>query len=159
MSSSDWVILGVVLVAFIAGYAIISFIAQRIKVAKQASRPTSNDSHQKAAGSQTETGKTEQSGTGGEGRYQDQQRQGTYEQTKGQGQTWNAQSETRKHADVLGLGESGTAADVKRAYRELLAKYHPDKVSHLGVEFQHIAEKKTREIIVAYEFFRTKYGF
>ena len=50
-----------------------------------------------------------------------------------------------------------TAADVKRAYRELLAKYHPDKVNHLGDEFKSIAEVKTREILEAYEYFQKKY--
>ncbi len=45
---------------------------------------------------------------------------------------------------------------IKRNYKELLGKYHPDKVQHLGPEFQEMAEKKTREILEAYEYFSTR---
>jgi DnaJ-domain-containing protein 1 len=34
---------------------------------------------------------------------------------------------------------------------KLIAKYHPDKLSHLGDEFQDMAKEKTRVIIAAYK--------
>jgi len=68
-----------------------------------------------------------------------------------------APGEDQKHAKVLGLRGRVKASDVKRSYREMLAKYNPDKVSHLGDEFKQIAERKTQEILAAYEYFRRKY--
>lgn len=79
------------------------------------------------------------------------------EQARRRSETWESQSEEQRYARVLGLRAKVTAADVKRAYRELLAKYHPDKVNHLGDEFKSIAEVRTREILEAYDYFRKKY--
>ena len=71
--------------------------------------------------------------------------------------SWESQSEEERYARVLGLSTMFTATDVKRVYRELLAKYHPDKVNHLGAEFKSIAEVRTREIVEAYDYFRKKH--
>ncbi|MFH0920854.1 MAG: TerB family tellurite resistance protein [Fibrobacterota bacterium] len=49
--------------------------------------------------------------------------------------------------------------DVKSKYRELVKKYHPDKVGHLGDEFKALAEKKFKEISAAYERIRKSRGF
>lgn len=55
---------------------------------------------------------------------------------------------------VLGL-EPGADMDViKKAYRKLSMKYHPDKVRHLGEEFRVIAEQKMKEINGAYDYFK-----
>ena len=53
--------------------------------------------------------------------------------------------------EVLGLRKGASANDVKKAYRELAAKYHPDKVSHLGEEFRALAETRFKEINEAYQ--------
>ena len=52
---------------------------------------------------------------------------------------------------VLGVQRGAPADEVKRAYRGLAAKYHPDKVSHLGEEFRKLAEQRFKEIQQAYE--------
>jgi len=57
------------------------------------------------------------------------------------------------HLSSLGLTSTPTSAELKRTYRELIAKYHPDKVAHLGPEFAEFAEKRTREIVAAYHYF------
>jgi DnaJ-domain-containing protein 1 len=62
------------------------------------------------------------------------------------------------YRQILGITNIDSAADIRKRYKELLAQYHPDKVQHLGVEFQEMAEKKTRAIMEAYEFFRKKYN-
>jgi len=49
-------------------------------------------------------------------------------------------------------------ATIRKKYKELLAKYHPDKVQHLGIEFQEMAERKTKAIMEAYEFFQRKHN-
>ena len=52
---------------------------------------------------------------------------------------------------ILGLDEGASEEEIEERYRELLKKYHPDKVSHLGEEFARVAHQKTIEIREAYE--------
>ena len=52
---------------------------------------------------------------------------------------------------VLGVAKGASPPEIRKAYLTLLAKYHPDKVAHLGIEFQEIAKQKTLEIMRAYE--------
>jgi len=61
-------------------------------------------------------------------------------------------------AEILGLRGRVTVGEIKAAYRNEMAKYHPDKVTHLGPEFRNMAHNRTRKIRAAYEFFREKYG-
>ena len=63
-----------------------------------------------------------------------------------------------EYRQVLGLAAQDSPATIRKKYKELLSKYHPDKVQHLGIEFQDMAERKTKEITEAYEFFRKKYN-
>lgn len=51
---------------------------------------------------------------------------------------------------VLGIAPGTPVDEAKRAFRALIAQYHPDKVSHLAPEFQALAEKRTREILDAW---------
>ena len=52
---------------------------------------------------------------------------------------------------ALGLAETASRAEIKRAYRALLKKIHPDTVSTLSEETRRHAEDATREINEAYE--------
>lgn len=52
-----------------------------------------------------------------------------------------------------------TQAEIKEAYRKMIAQYHPDRLQGLGVELQALAEAKTKEINEAYEYFKQFYGF
>lgn len=61
------------------------------------------------------------------------------------------------YAQVLGLSGKITKKDINKIYRNLIDKYHPDKVSHLGEEFQKFAHKKTKDINKAYAYFKKKY--
>ncbi len=72
---------------------------------------------------------------------------------------WGRISQEEKYCRILGVTDTDSRAVIKEKYRELLAKYHPDKLQHLGKEFQEIAEQKTRSIIEAYEFFQKRYNF
>ena len=56
-----------------------------------------------------------------------------------------------KYFAVLGLTNTATKDEIKKTYRELTKKYHPDKVHHLGQEFKVQAEKKMQEINEAYD--------
>ena len=51
---------------------------------------------------------------------------------------------------VLNVSPNASKEEVKKAFRELAAKYHPDKVQHLGEEFRTLAEKRFKEIQEAY---------
>jgi DnaJ-domain-containing protein 1 len=62
-----------------------------------------------------------------------------------------------EYREILGVTDEDAPATIKARYKELLTKYHPDKVQHLGIEFQEMAEKKTKAIMRAYEFFQKKY--
>ncbi len=59
---------------------------------------------------------------------------------------------------VLGLEPGADYTAIKKAYRKLSMQYHPDKVSHLGEEFQRVAEEKMKEINQAYDYFKKKYN-
>lgn len=58
--------------------------------------------------------------------------------------------------EVLGLQPGVDFEQIKKAYRKLSMKYHPDKVGHLGEEFKNVAEEKMKEINGAYHHFKTK---
>ncbi len=52
---------------------------------------------------------------------------------------------------VLGISPGAAKEEIQSAYRKLASQYHPDKVAHLGAEFQELAEKRFKEIQHAYE--------
>lgn len=51
---------------------------------------------------------------------------------------------------VLNLPPSATALEIRDAYRRLISRYHPDKVSTLGQDLQDLAQRKSQEITAAY---------
>ncbi len=59
---------------------------------------------------------------------------------------------------VLGITSSATDDEVKKAYRRLAMKYHPDKVANMGEEIKKNAEAQFREINEAYEQIKTARG-
>lgn len=51
---------------------------------------------------------------------------------------------------ILGIAPGATQAEIKAAYRRLIVQYHPDKVQHLGKDFQELAEARFKAIQQAY---------
>ena len=52
---------------------------------------------------------------------------------------------------ILGTNRQASVDEIKHAYRIQANRYHPDKVSHLGEEFQALAKEKFQDIQWAYE--------
>ncbi|GAA3587622.1 TerB family tellurite resistance protein [Flavivirga amylovorans] len=60
---------------------------------------------------------------------------------------------------ILEIDKSAKVDDIKKAYRKMAKKYHPDKVIHLGKEHQVGAEEKFRQVQMAYEQLQKERGF
>lgn len=52
--------------------------------------------------------------------------------------------------NVLGINKESTNLEIKKAYRKMANKYHPDKIAHLGSEFKEIAHDKFKSVSEAY---------
>ncbi len=53
--------------------------------------------------------------------------------------------------DVLEIAPQASDEEVKKAYRKMAVKYHPDKVSYLGEEIQQAANEKFKKVNEAYQ--------
>jgi DnaJ like chaperone protein len=60
--------------------------------------------------------------------------------------------------DVLEITSSATNDEVKKAYREMAKKHHPDKVGHLGDDIKKAATEKFQKINAAYEEIKRQRG-
>ena len=52
---------------------------------------------------------------------------------------------------VLGISPDASDDEVKKAYRKMAVKYHPDKIGDLGDEFKEAAKEKFQKVANAYE--------
>jgi DnaJ like chaperone protein len=59
--------------------------------------------------------------------------------------------ETDSAYKILEVEPNASNDDVKKAYRRMAMKYHPDKVSHLGEDFRKTADEKFKKVNEAYE--------
>ncbi|MFP4423297.1 MAG: DnaJ domain-containing protein [Desulfococcaceae bacterium] len=76
---------------------------------------------------------------------------GAKEKSRRAGTSRSRQTGPRSPHEVLGVPRGASKEEIRHAYRELANKYHPDKVAHLGDEFQKLAEKRFKEIQEAYQ--------
>lgn len=58
------------------------------------------------------------------------------------------------YLQILGLTEEVSQEDIKSAYRQLVKKFHPDVVAHLGDDVRLASEKRMKEIQEAYDFLK-----
>jgi len=58
---------------------------------------------------------------------------------------------TESDFKILEIERSASNGEVKKAYRRMAMKFHPDKVSHLGDDFQTAAKEKFQKVNQAYE--------
>ena len=59
---------------------------------------------------------------------------------------------------ILEITSDSKDNDVKKAYRKMASKFHPDKVHHLGEEFQKMAEEKFKSVNDAYQQIKKERG-
>lgn len=52
---------------------------------------------------------------------------------------------------ILEIDKNASDADVKKAYRQMAKKYHPDKLGHMDEAYRKGAEEKFRKVQEAYE--------
>ena len=60
---------------------------------------------------------------------------------------------------ILEIEKSATDNQVKKAYRDLAKKHHPDKVQHLGDAYVKAAQEKFQKVQKAYERIKQERGF
>ncbi len=76
-------------------------------------------------------------------RYGGGNRQNSYGSSGG---GYQSQDELANAYKVLGISPTASDDEVKKAYRQMALKHHPDKVSTLGEDVKKAAEKKFQEI-------------
>jgi DnaJ like chaperone protein len=59
--------------------------------------------------------------------------------------------ETDSAYRILEIEPSATNEEIRKAYRKMAVKYHPDKVTHLGEEYRKTADQKFRMVNEAYD--------
>ena len=67
--------------------------------------------------------------------------------------------ETDNAYKILELDKSATNDQIKKSYRELAKKHHPDKVQHLGDAYVKAAQDKFQQIQKAYQNIKNERGF
>lgn len=60
---------------------------------------------------------------------------------------------------ILEITPSATEEEIKKAYRKMAVKFHPDKVAALGEEVQKAANEKFQKVQAAYENIKKQKGF
>ena len=59
---------------------------------------------------------------------------------------------------LLEVEKTASQEDIKKAYRKMAMKYHPDRVEGMGEDVKRNAEAQFREINEAYETLKTMRG-
>lgn len=67
--------------------------------------------------------------------------------------------DTESDYKILEIEKSATDEEVKKAYRKMAVKFHPDKVAALGEEVQKAAKEKFQHVQKAYENIKKQRGF
>ncbi len=138
MTWLNWVgLILVAVVAFAIGYRIIEWLMDRLQ------------------GGQKRQPGSDAAGRGGEpsvGGHDNRERQ-----CRAEPETAHYEDPETRFARVLDLRMPCTTSEIRERYRQLINQYHPDKAAHLGPELRELAERRTREILEAYEYFRVKY--
>lgn len=92
---------------------------------------------------------------GVEGTYYKEYKQQKSNEYKNYSTSYNYES---YYYEILGLSENCSFDDIKKCYKDLVIKYHPDKFNHLGENFLKVAQEEMKRINEAYDHFKNKYN-
>ena len=67
--------------------------------------------------------------------------------------------ETDNDYKILEVDKNSSDDEIKKSYRALAKKHHPDKVQHLGEAYVKAAQNKFQKIQKAYQNIKNKRGF
>ena len=67
--------------------------------------------------------------------------------------------DTQSAYKILEITPDASTDEIKKAYRKMAVKYHPDKLRHLGEDFQLAAKEKFQKVNDAYETLKKERGF
>jgi DnaJ like chaperone protein len=67
-------------------------------------------------------------------------------------------ADTTSAYKVLEVSPEASNDEIKKAYRKMAVKYHPDKVSHLGEDVRKAAEEKFQKLTEAYDQIKKERG-
>ncbi len=103
------------------------------------------------------------SGSAGSGYGGSQSSGGSYGGYSGSGggsQGYGSTKSKRDPYEILGLSKDATFSEIKKKYRELVKKYHPDILMGKGADEEIIQEgtKKLQEINEAYKILKERFG-
>lgn len=88
------------------------------------------------------------------GSYSSQEKQSTESESTNESGSTSKENHSKDSAlawnEVLNVSSQASTAELKKAYKVLMSQYHPDKVAALGEELRDLAERKSKEITVAY---------
>ncbi|MBO6117696.1 MAG: TerB family tellurite resistance protein [Bacteroidales bacterium] len=71
----------------------------------------------------------------------------------------NSQAQIDNAYTILQVNKDSTNDEIKKSYRKLVVKYHPDKVASLGEDIQKQANEKFQQINAAYELIKKERNF
>lgn len=140
-SSEFWAIA----ICLFVGYWVVSKALSKPKAAKPTPDPSESGSDFRRE--QNEDRATNEKGS--ESRAQEESRRPEPE--------W--QNEFPQWAEILGTHQNASRDEIRKAYRQRMSEYHPDKVAQLGRELREVAERKSKEINAAYDFVMKQKGF
>jgi DnaJ like chaperone protein len=100
-------------------------------------------------------------------RRYERRRAGSNNQSQQQGRQQSHHNSTSESPSILdayallGISEKESVQEIKRAYKRLMSKNHPDKLVSKGLppEMMEVAKQKTQDIQSAYELIKKERGF